>query len=78
VMNIDEAEKKAVDYLQTKFEPKSIKVSSASLGPTPHEATIEGYLENKDGVKNTFEVSVSTQSATITGWKLTPIPQTSA
>lgn len=75
-MNIDETEKKAVDFLQTKFSPKLIKVSSASFGPVPHGAIVEGYLEDKDGVKNVFEVKVSTTSANVTGWKLTPIPQT--
>ena len=76
MLDINDIEKKAVDFLQTKFSPKSIKVSSANFGPLPHEATVEGYLYDKDGVENIFEVSVSVRSAAVTGWKLTPVPHT--
>ena len=73
-LNIDEAEKKAVDYLQTKFGPKSIKaikVSSASFAVL-HQVVVKGELESKDGLMNNFEVIVSTDSATIISWKVTP------
>lgn len=70
-MNVDEAEKKAVDYLQTKFSPKSIKVTSAGFGSVPNQIAVKGELEDKDGTLNDFEVSVNALSGSIFNWKTT-------
>lgn len=71
MLNIYHAEKKAIHYLQAKFNSKSIKVASARFN-APGQALVIGELEDNEGLVNNFEVTVGTLSETIGSWRLTP------
>jgi hypothetical protein len=68
-ISIDEGEKKAVEYLQKKFNPKSIKVTSSGYAG-PGEISVKGSIEAQDGTLSDFKVDVSGIAGNINSWTL--------
>ena len=69
LLSVDEAEKRAVEYLKNKFNASSIDVQEAS--PAQVGTLFIGRFVDKDETKN-FEVTIGT-AGKILGWKITPM-----
>jgi hypothetical protein len=56
-LQLDDFEKKAVQYLENKLKPKSIKVLSVSTEASG-EIAVSGSLQEQDGPTRKFEVKL--------------------
>lgn len=75
-MDLDEDEALAIAYLQKKFNPKQIITLSAKFdrmgAGTQHElgvVLVSGRLENQDGTRQNFEVTLARVNKEILSWK---------
>lgn len=71
-MELDDGEKKAIEYLQRKLNPKIIKALGARLDAVQHydAIVIHGWLQHEDKVTMDFEVALGREKGAILSWKM--------
>lgn len=70
-LELDEAEKKATDYLARKLNPKRIQTLGARIEKLQvfDVIVVSGWLEHQDGPKANFEVAVDRGTGRFLSWK---------
>ena len=71
-MELDDGEKRAIEYLQKKLNPKIIKALGARFEKVLnyYAIVVHGWLQHEDKVTMDFEVVLDSDKAGILGWKM--------